>query len=194
MVLSPWADVLAAPKHQAQILLTLPRGSRVRAWGENRGWVRVALPGAGAGYIKQVHLGPLPQPKTLEESQLRAKLVDGPWPIWIAPIGGAAVPRQGGLQRPVPYRLPAPGNPHLSQFPSGAWLWGPGDPPGGLPGGGSAIFSRAYGHVSGGRPVRPRLRPGRQGLLRQPPGQCGRLLGGSCGTPLLHRQHFSVII
>ena len=49
MVLSPWADVLAAPKHQAQILLTLPRGSRVRAWGENRGWVRVALPGAGAG-------------------------------------------------------------------------------------------------------------------------------------------------
>ena len=147
MVLSPWADVLAAPKHQAPILLTLPRGSRVRAWGENRGWVRVALPGG-----------------------------------------------RGGLQRPVPYRLPAPGNPHLSQFPSGAWLWGPGDPPGGLPGGGSAIFSRAYGHVSGGRPVCPRLRPGGQGVLRQPPGQCGRLLGGSCGTPLLHRQHFSVII
>ena len=55
MVLSPWADVLAAPKHQAQILLTLPRGSRVRAWGENRGWVRIALPGAGAG-LSLIHI------------------------------------------------------------------------------------------------------------------------------------------
>ena len=76
MVLSPWADVLAAPKHQAQILLTLPRGSRVRAWGENKGWARVALPGGGAGYIKEAHLGPLPQPLDMEESQLRAKLVE----------------------------------------------------------------------------------------------------------------------
>ena len=130
MVLSPWADVLAAPKHQAQILLTLPRGSRVRAWGgENRGWVRIALPGGGGRVRQGSPSGPFaPAPGYGGKPAAGQAGGRGPGLFGLPLSVGRPYPGRGGLQRPVPYRLPAPGNPHLSQFPSGAWLWGPGDP------------------------------------------------------------------
>ena len=71
-----WADVLEAPCHQSRLLLTLPRGSRVHPLGEIQDWMILALPGGRQGYMKALHLSPLPQPEALEEARLRFRLVE----------------------------------------------------------------------------------------------------------------------
>lgn len=77
VVTAPWADVLAAPRHQAAIRATLPRGARVRRREEREGWARLALPNGAAGYMKACHLAPAPGgPAEAEESLLRGRVVD----------------------------------------------------------------------------------------------------------------------
>ncbi|MEA4970693.1 MAG: C40 family peptidase [Candidatus Pelethousia sp.] len=76
-VRAPWADVLEAPRYQAGLHLTLPRGSRVRALAQEADWTRLALPEGREGYIRTCHLFTLlPEAAGREPALLRGQIAD----------------------------------------------------------------------------------------------------------------------
>lgn len=77
VVRAPWGDILSAPGYQAPLLLTLPRGSRVRLLGEEGEWARLALTGGEEGYIRISHLAPPPaDPAQREAALLRGEIAE----------------------------------------------------------------------------------------------------------------------
>ena len=72
-----FADVLAGPRVEAPVHLTLPRGALVSPQGPAASaWQPILLPGGGKGWVKSGLLSPwLQSPPALSESALRARVV-----------------------------------------------------------------------------------------------------------------------
>lgn len=66
-VAAPFLDILAAPQVRAPVLLTLPRGSLLRAQGEpdSAFWQAVCLADGRRGFVRALRLAPMPEPPDL---------------------------------------------------------------------------------------------------------------------------------
>ncbi len=70
-----FCDVLSAPRFQAEVLATLPRGAAVAAGPAADGWQRAVLPDGREGYVREGILSPyLDAPPDLPERDLRQRL------------------------------------------------------------------------------------------------------------------------